>query len=119
MKKLHLVFILGFIWVQSFSQNLPPGSIPKPKSTPFQLETKLNDIYKSSGKGEIKAVFIKNLNGEELSAVFSGIELEYYQKAMAFYTKLSKKVKVTLSTDELWDVYFYDEEGTKKLLSIN
>lgn len=103
-----------------FSQNLPPDVVLKTKPDKiFNLSDKLNLILECNDTLVFKATFLKeNLSQEDLSNFYTGATLDYYSKAMIFYNQLSPKVKAVLTRDELWDVYFYDQNGVITLLNI-
>lgn len=125
MKKLLIIFGLLMLTNAVFGQekkyNLPPNQILNPKAkTNLNYSYKLSEIAIANVDNYKEANFLYEISEEEMN-IFKSKDLNtynYYLEANNFYNKLSKKVKVVYSVDELWDIYIFDEELTKKLTEI-
>lgn len=95
--------------------NLPPDAIFRPKYFKFiDYSVKLNTVTNES----LKKDFMSDFSEEDIHN-FKTIyqeEYAYYQKALAYFDKLSDRVNKALTVKELWYIYMYDQELKNKLL---
>lgn len=104
----------------SKKMNLPPGSKLPSKFVFIDYSYKLNYISSTVKGNELPGIFFEDLSEEDLTEMKNNSpeKYQYYMDAEKFYNNLSKGVKSTFTTKELWYIYTYDIELTNKLLNI-
>ena len=95
--------------------NLPPDAVFRSRNFKYiDYSEKLSTVTTES----LKKDFMSNFSKEDIhnfKTKYQG-EYAYYQEALAYFDKLSDRVKKALSTKELWYIYIYDQELKNKLL---
>lgn len=95
--------------------NLPPDAVFRPKFFKFiDHSEKLSIVTNQS----LNKDFMSNFSKEDIHNFKTKYQNEYayYQEALAYFDKLSDRVKKALTTKELWYIYMYDQELKNKLL---
>ncbi len=105
--------------IPSEDYNIPPGSLIMPKSDlTVDYSYLIPEIEAASGtSGYVRAQFIKELSEEDWANLQANNpeEYAYYSVAKIFYDNLSPKVKVVLSTEQLWHIYMFDQRLKNQL----
>ena len=119
-------FVLnGMICMVSFltygqTTNLPPNAKTKTKGvTEIDISQELDAINQYNQNSPIKAKPLKLLNEDEWTTLElnNPDEFNYYRAAQNYYDELSHRVKCALTTDQLWTIYFYDQDMKDELLN--
>jgi len=95
--------------------NLPPDSIFRPKNFKFiDHSEKLSTVTNQS----LDKNFMSDFSKEDIHNFKTKYQDEYayYQTAIAYFDKLSDRVKKSFTAKELWYIYIYDQELKNKLL---
>jgi len=95
--------------------NLPPGAKFRPNNFKFiDYSEKLNRTTNQP----IKKDFMYSFSKEDIHIMKTKYQTDYlyYQKALAYFDKLSEKVNRIYTVKELWYIYVYDQELKNKLL---
>ena len=109
----------------SAEYNLPPTyHIPKKLDiVSLDYSEKINLIETKSTSDETdmskQAKFIKEeITDEdwERLKIHNPEEYKYYRDALTYYNQLSPRVKSTLTTEELWNIYMFQQANKEKLL---
>lgn len=99
--------------------NLPPGTVIMPKSDlTIDYSYLLSEIEEASATSNyVRAQFIKEFTEQDWVNMEANNpdEYAYYTAAKTFYDNLSPKVKVILSTEELWYIYMFDQRLKSQL----
>ena len=105
--------------ITSEDYNIPPGALIMPKSDlTVDYSHLLPEIEAASGtSGYVRAQFIKEISQEDWTnmQVNDPEAYAYYSAAKTFYDNLSPKVKVVLTTEQLWHIYMFDQRLKNQL----
>lgn len=129
---LKAIFLSSFFFIinsllfsQNLSQhnsgtlNLPPGGKMPLKFEYVDYSYKLNNLQPVSTIVS-EQNFLQDISNEELEKMKTNEPnvYEYYMKADQFFKSLSPSVKSTFTVKELWYIYTYDINLTKRLRDI-
>ena len=99
--------------------NIPPDAIIMPKADlKVDYSHLLPEIEAASGTSDyVRAQFIRDFTQEDWTNMQANNpeEYTYYSTAKTFYDNLSPKVKVVLSTEQLWHIYMFDQRLKNQL----